>query len=218
MLDERLRATKDELLRPLAGRLGDVSPNAVTVAAALVGLAAAVAAAQSRFGAALALWLANRVLDGLDGMAARVQGRQSDFGGYLDIVLDFAVYAALPIGLYLGAPGGGGAALSLIVLLGSFYVNAASWMVLSAILEKRQAGAAARAELTTVTMPRALIGGTETILFYTAFLVWPGQMSWLFLVMAGLVMVGVGQRLWWARRNLREEAACRKGLHADRPD
>ena len=201
MLDHTLRSYKDDLLRPLACRLGRVSPNRITVLAMVVGLAAAGAAAQQWYWAALALWLANRVLDGLDGMVARAHARQSDFGGYLDIVLDFVVYAAVPIGLYFGNPGGVAAA-ALILLLSSFYVNAASWIYLSAILEKRAAGAAANGELTTVTMPRGLVGGAETIIFYTAFLLLPGLLPWLFSAMAAMVAVGVLLRLGWARRNL----------------
>jgi phosphatidylglycerophosphate synthase len=103
------------------------------------------------------LWLFNRVLDGLDGMVARFHARQSDFGGYLDIVLDFVVYAAIPVGLYWGNPGATNTA-ALILLLSSFYVNAASWIYLSAILEKRAAGASARGELTSVTMPNGWWG------------------------------------------------------------
>lgn len=150
---------------------------------------------------ALGLWLLNRLLDGLDGLAAREHGRATDFGGYLDIMADFAVYAAVPIGLYLSRPGAQNG-LSLILMLGSFYVNAASWMYLSAILEKRDAGAGARGEVTSVTLPPGMIGGTETILFYAAFLIWPDHMRELFMLMAGLVLVGVGQRLGWAQRNL----------------
>lgn len=86
--------------------------------------------------------------------------------------------------------------------MSSFYVNAASWIYLSAILEKRAVGAAASGELTTVTMPRGLVGGAETIIFYTAFLLWPGLLPWLFTAMAAMVAVGVLLRLGWARRNL----------------
>lgn len=203
MLDHVLRGYKDRLLSPLAVALGRVSPNAVTLLALIVGLTAAVMAARQMYAIALALWLVNRILDGLDGVLARTTRQQTDFGGYLDIVADFLVYAALPIGLFLGqatvALG-----IGLAFLLGSFYVNAASWMYLSAILEKRRAGANARGELTTVTMPAGLVGGTETIFFYAAFLIWPGALPWLFLTMAGLVLLGVIQRLWWARRHLLE--------------
>ena len=201
MLDHTLRVYKDDLLRPIAGQLGRISPNAITLLALVIGLAAAGAAALQWYWGALGLWLLNRVFDGLDGMVARAHARQSDFGGYLDIVLDFVVYAAVPVGFFLGNQSGANA-LALILLLSSFYVNAASWIYLSAILEKRAAGAGARGELTTVTMPTGLVGGAETILFYCAFLAWPGGLPWLFGAMTAMVLVGIGQRLWWARRNL----------------
>ena len=123
------------------------------------------------------------------------------FGGYLDILLDFVVYAALPIALYWSNQSNANA-LALALLLASFYVNSASWMYLSAVLEKRAAGATARGELTTVTMPGGLVGGAETILFYSIFLIFPNALFWLFLLMAAAVMAGVFMRLRWARRNL----------------
>jgi phosphatidylglycerophosphate synthase len=131
-----------------------IPPMVVTVAAFVFGLGAAVAAARGANGTGLALWLANRVLDGFDGTLARAQGAQSDIGGYVDIVLDFVIYAAVPLGLVLGAapPERATLAVSALVMLASFYVNAASWMYLAAILERRGAGAAARGELTTITM------------------------------------------------------------------
>ena len=64
------------------------------------------------------------------------------------------------------------------------------------------AGARARGELATVTMPNGLVGGAETRLFFSVFLVWTGGLPWLFGVMTAVVLVGVGQRLWWARRNM----------------
>lgn len=203
MLDHVLRGYKDRLLSPLAVALGRVSPDAVTLLALVIGLTAAVMAARQEYILALALWLASRVLDGLDGLLARMTQQQTDFGGYLDIVADFAVYAAVPIGLFLGRATTD-LGISLVLLLGSFYINAASWMYLSAILEKRSVGAGVRGELTTVTMPAGLVGGTETIFFYAAFLIWPRALPWLFLTMAGLVLLGVIQRLWWARRHLVE--------------
>ena len=203
MLDEKLRKLKDRWLRPLVGVAGRLSPNVITLLALAVGLAAAGAAAQQLYGLGLALWAINRLLDGLDGAVARETGQQTDFGGYLDIVADFVVYTAVPIGLFLGqATVELGASLAL--LLSSFYVNGASWMYLAAILEKRSAGAGARGDLTTVAMPAGLIGGTETVAFYAAFFLWPSAARWLFLVMAALVLVGVVQRLVWARRHLAE--------------
>lgn len=201
MFDHTLRVYKDDLLRPLAVQLRRISPNAITVLAMVVGLAAAGSAAFQWYWAALGLWLLNRLLDGLDGMVARAHDRQSDFGGYLDIVLDFVVYAAVPVGLYWGNQTNMNA-LALAFLLSSFYINAASWIYLSAILEKRSAGAHARGELTSITMPNGLVGGAETILFFCLFMIWPGGLFWLFSAMTAMVLLGVGQRLLWARRNL----------------
>lgn len=202
MFDVILRALKDRLFEPLARLLGArVAPNAVTALACLVGLACGAAAWRRAYGAALALWAVNRLLDGLDGTLARVHGRQTDFGGYLDILLDFVVYTAVPTGLALGRPTTAALA-ACVALIGSFFINAASWMYLSAVFEGRALGAAARGERTTVTMPPGLIAGTETVVFYTLFLALPARTPELFGLMAALVYLTVGQRVWWAWRNL----------------
>jgi phosphatidylglycerophosphate synthase len=202
MFDDLLRRLKDRLLAPVAARIGHaVHPNVVTVLALLCGLAVALLAARRQYGAALALWGANRVLDGLDGTLARVTDRQSDFGGYLDILLDFVVYAAVPLGLVHGA-GTPDAARAGAWLLASFFVNAASWMYLAAGLARRAAGAASRGELTTVTMPPGLVAGAETVLLYALFLAFPGHLAFLFTLMAALVAVNVVQRLIWAAQKL----------------
>jgi ABC-type sulfate/molybdate transport systems ATPase subunit/phosphatidylglycerophosphate synthase len=203
VFDVLLRVLKDRLLEPLARLLGArVAPNAVTGAGLPRRAGAGAAAWRRAYGLALALWALNRLLDGLDGTLARVHGRQTDFGGYLDILLDFAVYTAVPTGLALGRPAAPVLA-ACAVLLGSFFVNAASWMYLSAVLERRGAGAAASGERTTVTMPPGLVAGTETVVLYTLFLLLPGRLVELFALMGALVYVTVGQRLVWARRHLR---------------
>ncbi|NUR33500.1 MAG: CDP-alcohol phosphatidyltransferase family protein [Gemmatimonadaceae bacterium] len=203
MLDALLRPLKERWLAPAAHALGRrVAPMTVTLAGFVAGLAAAIAAAFGTRDVALLLWIVNRVLDGFDGTLARAQGAQSDLGGYVDLLLDFVVYAAIPLGLVLGAPSLP-RAVAAVALVGSFYVNAASWMYLSALLERRGDGARARGELTSVTMPAGLIGGTETIVFYTLFFAWPAQLVALFAVMTALVLVTVVLRLAWAIHHLR---------------
>jgi phosphatidylglycerophosphate synthase len=202
MFDELLRRLKDRLLEPLARRAGPrVSPQLVTLVALAVGLAAALLAARGAYHAALGCWLVNRLLDGFDGALARVHGRQSDWGGYLDIVCDFVVYAAIPIGLAVAA-GDQATTLAALALVATFYVNAASWMYLAALLERRGAGARARGERTAVTMPAGLVAGAETVLFYSAFLLVPGQLLRLIGAMTALVIVTIVQRVLWARRVL----------------
>ncbi len=199
MFDERMRRVKESVLDPLAGPLVAAPPWVLSVVGLLLGLAAAVALWQQAYIIGFVLWFFNRVFDGLDGTVARLRGTQSDFGGYLDIVIDFVVYAAIPVGLALGRPSEP-VVLSLIFLLCTFYINAASWMYLAAILEKRKLSHGDK--LTTVVMPTGLVGGTETIVFYSLFILLPQYLVWLFLLMGGLILITIGQRMVWARRHL----------------
>ena len=202
MLDLILRPAKERLLAPAARAVGNsMSPLAVTLTAFVAGAAAALSAARGAYHLALVLWLLNRALDGFDGTLARTQGRQTDAGGLLDIVLDFVVYAAIPIALVVAQPSRP-TAIAALLLLGSFYVNSASWMYLAAVLERRDAGARARGELTSIVMPSGLVEGTETILFYSLFLLLPNRLVPLFAVMSVLVMLTVIQRMAWALRVL----------------
>jgi phosphatidylglycerophosphate synthase len=178
-----------------------VHPNVVSLAALAVGLGAAWMAYRGSFAAALALWLLNRTLDGLDGVLARVQLRQSDFGAYLDILCDFAVYALIPVALAVGSATSGALGAALF-LMASFYLNAASWMYLSALLERRGRGTAATGERSGVTMPDGLVGGTETIVLYSLFFLLPRYFVPLFTLMTALVLATVAQRVAWAARRL----------------
>lgn len=202
MFDRYLRHIKDACLAPFARALGPAaSPIAITAIGCVAGVASAGAAAVGATNTALVLWVINRVLDGLDGIHARMHGRATAFGAYLDIVLDFIVYAAIPIALAANS-GTREIAFAALLLVGSFYVNAASWMYLAAILEQRCEGAASRGEVTAVTMPAGVIGGTETVAFYTAFFIWPAYQRALFYAMAALVCLNVFVRIVWAKRRL----------------
>jgi phosphatidylglycerophosphate synthase len=203
MFDQYLRALKDRLLTPVARALGPgMHPDAITWLAFAVGIASALAVLAGHMQLALGLWLVNRLLDGLDGTQARVHGRESHFGAYLDIVLDFVVYAAIPAAIVVAARRDD-LALAGVLLLASFYVNSASWMYLAAVLEMRREGAAARGETTTITMPPGIVAGTETVVFYSLFFLLPSHQTTLFTVMAALVLANVALRVYWAARHLR---------------
>ncbi len=202
MFDHVLRLLKDRWLAPIARRIGpSVSPTTISLLAFLFGVGAAVAAYVGRDGLALTAWLVNRTLDGLDGTHARVHNLQSDFGGYLDIMLDTVVYAAIPLALAMYTHSEA-LLVAAVFLQATYFVNTASWLYLSAILEQRQAGAPASGELTTITMPPALIAGTETVVLFSLFLALPVWRVVLFWTMGSLVCVNVVQRLLWARRAL----------------
>ncbi len=201
MFDTSLRQFKDRVGTPLAKNMSRISPLFISVLTLVVGLLASYAAFKGQYFFALALWILNRVLDGLDGLIARLHGGQSDFGGYVDILTDFIVYAALPIGLVAGSASIEHF-LALAFMLASFYVNSASWMYLSAILEKRAAHTSNIQ--TTIVMPSGIIGGFETIIAYGIFLLFPAHITLLFSIFAVLVFITAAQRLLWAKQNLRQ--------------
>ncbi len=200
MRDAVLRQQKDRLLAPLANQIFvTVHPNFVSSIALLIGLLSAVAILNHAYWVGLGLWLANRTLDGLDGLIARTHDKQSDFGGYLDLFFDFIVYLAIPLAFLFAWPD----PINLwagLALFAVYYLNTMSWTVLSAILEKRQLQSAGR--LTTLEMPTGLIEGAETILFYSAFYLLPGYLAYLFGFMTILVLYTALQRIWWAYRHL----------------
>ncbi|MEX1020333.1 MAG: CDP-alcohol phosphatidyltransferase family protein [Litorilinea sp.] len=200
MRDAALRSQKDRLMTPFARRaFVRVHPNLISVVAMAVGLAAAWAVTQELYWLGLGLWWGNRILDGLDGLVARLHHKQSDFGGYLDLLLDFVVYLAVPVAFVLAQPTGVHL-WALVALVGSYVLNTISWTVLAAILEKRQLQSSARA--TTIEMPVGIVEGAETIVLYTVFFLIPWAVGILFWLMAALVMATVVQRVIWAYRHL----------------
>ena len=202
MLDAALRPLKDRLLTPLARATGGrLEPGVVTALGLAAGIAAAAFAWRGAYAAALSCWLVNRVLDGLDGLIARQRGLASDRGGYLDLAADFLVYALIPLGLAAGSADPRSYAAA-AWLLAAFYVNAMTWLYIAAVLERRADRGVAERGPTSIVMPEGLIGGTETLLFYAAFLLVPTHMTTLMLAMAALTALGAAQRTLWVWRRL----------------
>lgn len=194
MLDRSLRPLKSAALAPATARLAAVPPVTITALGLVIGLGSAALAAIGWWLPALVAWLINRVLDGLDGELARTTGRATDRGGYLDLVADATVYAAVPIGVAAGV-GSSAAWVAAAFLLGAFYVNIVTVTMLAAIREKQAAGASARGEQTSVTLPDGLIEGTETIVLFAAILAVPAVAVWLMGFMAAAVLLTAGLRV-----------------------
>lgn len=203
MLDSALRPVKDRLLRPAAHTaFGRLPPLVISALGLGFGLGAATAAWQQRPALAVLLWLVGRLADGLDGVVARETGRSSDVGGLVDFVFDTIAYAAIPLGLAFGVDDHA-TWIATAVVLASFYVNAVSLGYVSALLEKRSLGATTRGEPTSATLPRGLVEGTETIVFFTLALAFPDAAATIWWVMAVAVVVTSLERVRWAARVLR---------------
>lgn len=186
MLDGWARRRIDPGLDLMGGALarGGVPANAVTVVSCLVGLAGAAAIALHQYWLGLALLLASRLGDGLDGVVAKVNG-PTDLGGYLDIVLDFVFYGAIPLGFVLADPAAN--AVAGAVLLFSFYANGASFLAYAVMAEKRRLTGAARGPK-SLFFTAGLAEATETILAFTVMCLFPAWfpvIAYVFAAMTG---------------------------------
>ena len=197
MLDARLRPLVDPPLKRMAAilvRIG-LSANGAT----LVGLGAAIGAfafiVQSQMGAALALILLSRLLDGLDGAIAGLT-RRTDFGGYLDITADFAFYALIPLGFGLASPANTMAAL---VLLASFILSGVSFLAYAILAAKRGEISSARGEKSFFYLG-GLVEGTETIAFFVLICLMPSWFPALAYGFAALCVLNAIGRTLVARR------------------
>jgi phosphatidylglycerophosphate synthase len=207
MLDGWMRRRIDPPLDRLGQGLARVgiSADAVTLTGLGLGLTAALMIVLQIDGAALVLFGLNRLLDGLDGAIAR-STRRTDRGGFLDIVLDFAIYGAIPLAFALREPGV--FALPAAVLLFSFYVNGASFLAFAAVAAKRGMSSDIRG-IKSIYFTAGFMEGTETILFFAAMILFPQHFPILAYAFAGLTLMSALARIilaWHAFRDEPEES------------
>ena len=207
MFDLAVRRRLDPMLERIASGLvrHRVTADAVTVAAFLVGLAAAAAIAAQHFWLGLALLLLSRLGDGLDGAVARASAQRdgrygTDFGGYLDIVLDFGFYAAVPLGFVLADPAAN--AVPGAVLVAAFYFNGASFLAFATAAAKR-GGEAAESGSKAFRYTVGLMEGTETIVLFSAMCVFPLWFPVIAYVFAALTLATTLARIALARQTFR---------------
>jgi phosphatidylglycerophosphate synthase len=176
MFDARLRPVIDPTLsrigRWLAGH--GVGANAVTVAGFVVGMGAVGSLSLRADGLALALIVANRALDGLDGAVAR-HSAPTDLGGYLDIVLDFIFYAAVVFGFAVGRPE---FALPGAFLILAFVGTGTSFLAYAIFAAKRGLDSSRHGRKSLYFLG-GLTEGAETIALFCAFCLWPSYFPWM---------------------------------------
>ena len=200
MFDSKLRPLIDPTLNAMGrglSRVG-VTANQLSLTGAGLGLVAGLAIGLGHPLAGLALILANRLIDGLDGAVARATA-PSDFGGYLDIICDFAFYVAVPLGFGFARPENLPYAM---VLIASFTLTGVSFLAYAALAEKRglQTQAHGRKSFFYST---GLAEGGETILAFVLMCLWPSAFPQIAGLYAGLCGLTVAQRSLMARRDFR---------------
>ncbi|MCZ8370663.1 MAG: CDP-alcohol phosphatidyltransferase family protein [Porphyrobacter sp.] len=197
MLDARLRPLIDPPLNRAGAalaRLG-VTANALTFNGLLLGLSGTAAIAFGHIGLGLALIIANRLADGLDGAVARARG-PSDLGGYFDIVADFAFYVSVPVGFGILAPAN---AVPALVLVASFVLTGVSFLAFAVIAAKRGATTEAHGRK-SFFYSTGLAEGAETIAVFIAMCLWPAWFAGLAYGYAALCVLTVVQRSAMAAR------------------
>ncbi|MFN7023636.1 MAG: CDP-alcohol phosphatidyltransferase family protein [Pseudorhizobium sp.] len=171
MIDARILPLQRAALQPGAeflARLG-LRADVISMVGFLVGLGAFAALCFGIWPLALALILANRLFDGLDGAVARIQGPTSR-GAFLDIALDMVFYALIPLGFAVSAPDVN--ALPAAVLIVSFVGTGSSFLAFSAVAAKLGKSAP---EFPTkgIYYAGGLAEGFETIVVFIAMCLFP---------------------------------------------
>ena len=191
MLDARLRPLIDPPLNRVGRTLAEmgVTANMLTFAGLALGIGAAFAIAYDHLWIGLALIIANRAFDGLDGAVARATG-PSDLGGYFDIVADFAFYVSVPLAFGILSDEN---TLPALVLVASFVLTGISFLAFAVI-------AANRAEESTAHGTKSffystgIAEGGETIAVFIAMCLFPHAFSWIAYGYAILCVITVFQR------------------------
>lgn len=200
MFDEPVRARLSRLAGPLVqplARLG-VRPSQVTVAAFVLAVVAAALIGAGRPRMGLAVWLVSRIGDGLDGVLARQTGRATLFGGYLDITLDMAGYAAMVVGFAVAHPE---LSLAWTGVLAGYILAITTTLALS------DAGRGAQRPVSatnrTFQFTPALTEAGETSVAYVLWVMFPAHLPWLVWGWVAALAITAVQRTILAARLLR---------------
>lgn len=188
-----------------------ITPDRLTVAGLVLGLASAASAATQLWSVAVLLWLLSRVIDGLDGSLARVRRRsaaasagpepRSEAGGYLDIVCDFAAYGATVAGVGIGVTTQFAAPWwPFVAVLLAYYVNGAAFLAFSSIAERT---GRTLDDGRSLSFLGRIAEGTETIVVHSLWMLVPVFAWQLAVVWAVFVAVSAVQRIVVGYRALR---------------
>jgi len=198
MFDAALRRVIDPLLDAAGRRLAaaGLGADAVTLGGFAVGLLAVPLIAAEHYAAGLALILANRLADGLDGAVARHRG-PTDFGGYLDIVCDFLIYAAVPFAFALARAENAVPATFLVL---SFVGTGSSFLAYAIIAAKHRVETTRRGAKAFYYLGGLTEGG-ETIALFVIACLFPGAFPWLAWSFGALCLITTLSRIAAARRD-----------------
>ncbi len=198
MFDRAMRKIFDPYLNIIAKQFAKagISANAISLFGLSIGLAAAVSIAASWFVLGLIFIIISRIADGLDGAVARVT-KSTDFGGYLDISVDFLFYGAIVFGFIISNPSAN--AIVGALLLVAFYFNGATFLGYAILAEKYKLKTDKNDEK-SLYFSEGLLEGSETILFFIVICIWPSIFPMLALIFAALTFFTAIMRILNAKK------------------
>ena len=170
-----------------------IHPDRVTLLAFLIGMLALPLLILEWYLPALVAILLNRLGDGLDGALARLTGQASDAGGFLDIGLDFVFYAAVVLGFALADPQAN--ALAAAFLLFAFIGTGTSFLAF-AIMATHHGLERPRFQQKAFYYLHGLTEGTETIIAFVLFCLFPAHFALLATLFGVACLVTTATRLW----------------------
>ncbi|HCH38721.1 MAG TPA: hypothetical protein DE191_04185 [Enterobacter sp.] len=202
MLDRHLHPRIKPLLNRLVATLDKpgITPDGITLMGFAIGVLALPFLALGWYLAALVAIALNRLLDGLDGALARRRGL-SDAGGFLDIPLDFLFYALVPFGFALADPVNN--ALPAAWLLFAFIGTGSSFLAFAALAAKHEIDNPGYAHKSFYYLG-GLTEGTETLLLFVLFCLFPAYFGWLAWVFGALCWLTTTTRIWSGYLTLKE--------------
>ncbi|GAB5389649.1 MAG: CDP-alcohol phosphatidyltransferase family protein [Alphaproteobacteria bacterium] len=196
MLDSHIKPAIDPIIDKLGAGLARIGATAdvVTVVGFVIGIGACIALAFQLYWVALALLLLNRIFDGLDGAVARHLG-STDFGGYLDITLDFFFYSGFVFAFAIGHPD---QALVAAFLIFSFIGSGSSFLAYAIVAAKLGLSTDARGKK-SFYYAGGLAEGTETIVSFVLICLFPAWFFWIAVIFGSMCWITAISRLFIAR-------------------
>lgn len=201
MLDKHSLQLVKPFLQAAARRLGQagVRPDQVSIFGFVLGMLGVGAIAFEFYSVGLVLILLNRCADGLDGELAR-QTEPTDGGAYLDITLDFVFYSAVVLGFALADPARNGLAAAALIF--AFIGTGSSFLAFAIMAERRS--------IENLRLPDkgfyylgGFAEGTETIIFFILFCLFPGSFPTLAWIFAVICYIATGVRIYHGYTSLR---------------
>ncbi len=195
MLDAYIRPIIDPPLNRIGKELGNygITANQVTAVGFVTGVLTMLMIMTEQYHFAFFLIVLNRFCDGIDGAVARHCGL-SDFGGFLDIVADFVIYAGIVFAFGIAKPE---SMTYAAFLMFSFIGPITSFLAYAIIASKRKVHTEKRGKKSFYHLG-GICEGSETTAFLILFCLLPDAFNALALIFGILCWMTTIGRIWVA--------------------